>query len=257
MKMIGWRRPAAMPVVGFLHPGSLAMSRYNVAAFNQGLAEAGYVEGRNVAIEFRWANNQLGQLPALAADLVGLRAAVIVAAGAISSPLAAKAASSTIPIVLAGGANPVKLGLVASLNRPGGNVTGLTLLTTELGGKRLELLSQMVPQATTVAYLSGPSSSLLFEEETSEIREAARALGREIMVLAVRSNFEFEAAFETLVQRGAGALVVGTFPWFFDRRDKILALAARHKIPAMYPGPPFVFEGGLMSYSAAGVPFAR
>jgi putative ABC transport system substrate-binding protein len=122
------------------------MNRYNVAAFNQGLAEAGYVEGRNVAIEFRWANNQLGQLPALAADLVGLRAAVIVAAGAISSPLAAKAASSTIPIVLAGGANPVKLGLVASLNRPGGNVTGLTLLTTELGGKRLELLSQMVPQ---------------------------------------------------------------------------------------------------------------
>jgi putative ABC transport system substrate-binding protein len=108
----------------------------------------------------------------------------------------------------------------------------------------------MVPQATTVAYLSGPSSSLLFEEETSEIREAARALGREIMVLAVRSNFEFEAAFETLVQRGAGALVVGTFPWFFDRRDKILALAARHKIPAIYPGPPFVFEGGLMSYSA-------
>jgi putative tryptophan/tyrosine transport system substrate-binding protein len=241
---------AAMPVVGFLHPGSLAMNRYDVAAFHQGLAEAGYVEGRNVAIEFRWANNQLGQLPALAADLVGLRVAVIVAAGAVTSPLAAKSATSTIPIVLAGGVDPIKRGLIASLHRPGGNVTGLTLLTTELEGKRLELLSQMVPQPTTVAYLSGPSTSLLFEEQTSEILEAARALGREIIVLEVRSNFEFEMAFETLVQRGAGALLVGTFPWFFDRRDKILALAARHKIPAMYPSPSFVFEGGLMSYSA-------
>ena len=137
---------APVPVVGFLNAASPDLFAHVVRAFRLGLSETGYVEGRNVAIEFRWANNQLGQLPALAADLVGLRAAVIVAAGAISSPLAAKAASSTIPIVLAGGANPVKLGLVASLNRPGGNVTGLTLLTTELGGKRLELLSQMVPQ---------------------------------------------------------------------------------------------------------------
>ena len=240
----------AMPVVGFLHPGSLAMNRYMVAAFRQGLAEAGYVEGRNVAIEFRWANNQLGQLPALAADLVGLRPAVIVAAGALSSPLAAKSATSTIPIVLAGGFDPIKLGLVASLNRPGGNVTGLTLLTTQLLGKRLELLSQMVPQVTTAAYLSGPSRSLLLEEETSDIRNAARALGREIIVIEVRSAFEFKASFETFVQRGAGALLVGTFPWFFERRDKILALAARHKIPAMYPSSSFVFDGGLMSYSA-------
>ena len=219
-----------MPVVGFLHPGSLAANRYFVAAFRQGLAEAGFVEGRNVAIEFRWANNQLGQLPALAADLVGLPAAVIVAAGAASSPLAAKNATSTIPIVLAGGIDPVKRGFVASLNRPGGNVTGLTLLSTELLGKRLELLSQMVPQATTVAYLSGPSSSLMFEEDTGEILKAAQALGREFIVVEVRSPFDFEAPFATIAQRGAGALIVGTYPWFFERRAQILGLAARHKI---------------------------
>ena len=161
----------SMPVVGFLHPGSLAVNRHVVTAFRQGLGEAGYVEGRNVAIEFRWANNQLRQLPALAADLVGLPVAVIVAAGALSSPLAAKGATSTIPIVLATGIDPVKRGFVASLNRPGGNVTGLTLLTGELQGKRLELLSEIVPQATTVAYLAGPPSSLLFEEETGDIRQ--------------------------------------------------------------------------------------
>ena len=242
----------AMPKVGFLHPGSLAVNRYAVAAFHQGLADAGFVEGRNVAIEFRWANNQLSQLPALAADLVGLQPVVIVAAGGVASPLAAKNATSTIPIVMLNGSDPIKLGLVASLNRPGGNVTGLILLTTELGGKRLELLSQMAPQATTVGYLSGPSTALLFEEETGEIPVAARALGREIVVVAVRTNLELEAAFETLVRRGVGALAVGAHPWFFDRRDRILALAARHKLPAMYPSSVFVFEGGLMSYSAAG-----
>jgi putative tryptophan/tyrosine transport system substrate-binding protein len=241
---------AAMPVVGFLHPGSLATNKYVVAAFRQGLAEAGYVEGRNVAIEFRWANNQLGQLPALAADLVRLPAAVIVAAGALSSPLAAKSATSTIPIVLAGGFDPIKQGFVASLNRPGGNVTGLALLTTDLTGKRLELLNQTVPRATTVAYLAGPSSSFTFEEETREIRKAGQALGCEIIVTPIRNAFEFEAPFETFVQRGAGAVVVGTFPWFFERRDKLIALAARHKIPAMYPSPSFVFDGGLMSYAA-------
>jgi putative tryptophan/tyrosine transport system substrate-binding protein len=245
-----WAQQPAIPVVGFLHPGSLAMNRYNVAGFRQGLADAGFVEGRNVAIEFRWADNQLSQLPALAADLVALRPAVIVAGGAVSSPLAAKNATATIPIVLVVGVDPIKLGLVASFNRPGGNVTGLSLLTTELGGKRLELLSQMAPQAATIAYLSGPSRSLMFEEETSEISEAARSLGRDVTVIAVRSDSELEAAFETLVRRGAGALSVGAFPWFFDRRDRILALAARYKIPAMYPSAAFVFEGGLMSYSA-------
>jgi putative ABC transport system substrate-binding protein len=250
---VGWplaarAQQAVPPVVGFLHPGSLVMNRNVVAEFRQGLAEAGYVEGRNVAIEFRWANNRLGELPALAADLVGARVAVIVAAG--GSPLAAKNATSTIPIVLAGGADPVKQGLIASLNRPGGNITGITFLIKELEGKRINLLTQVVPQATTVAYLSGPSSSLLFEEQTGEILEAARALGREIIVQEVRTNFEFEVAFATLVQRGVGALVVGTFPWFFESRGRILALAAQHQIPAMYPSRAFVLGGGLMSYSA-------
>jgi putative tryptophan/tyrosine transport system substrate-binding protein len=144
----------AMPVIGFLHAGSFAVNRRNVAAFYEGLADAGYVEGRNVKVEFRWANNQLGRLPMLAADLVGLPAAVIVAAGSIASPLAAKGATNTIPIVLMGIGNPIKFGLVDSLNRPGGNVTGLTLVETGLHGKRLDLLCQMVPQATTVAFLA-------------------------------------------------------------------------------------------------------
>jgi putative tryptophan/tyrosine transport system substrate-binding protein len=243
------QRPS-MPVVGFLHPGSPAANRYVVAALRQGLAEAGYVEGRNVAIEFRWADNQLARLPALAADLAGLPAAVIVAAGALASPLAAKNATSTIPIVLASGFDPVKRGFVASLNRPGGNVTGLALLVTELQGKRLELLSQMAPQAKTIAYLAGPPNALLFEEETSDIVRAGRVLGCEIVVAEARSSFEFEAPFETFVERGAGAVVVGSFPWFFERRAQILGLAARHKIPATYPSQSFVYEGGLMSYSA-------
>jgi putative tryptophan/tyrosine transport system substrate-binding protein len=189
-------------------------------------------------------------MPELAADLVSLPATVIVAAGALSSPLAAKNATSTIPIVIASGIDPVKRGFVASLNRPGGNVTGLTLLVTELQGKRLELLSQLVPQATKIGYLAGPSSALLFEEDTGDIITAGRVLGREIIVTEARSPIDFEAPFESLVQRGAGALVVGAFPWFFDRRDQILRLAARHKIPATYPSLSFVYEGGLMSYSA-------
>jgi putative ABC transport system substrate-binding protein len=238
----------AVPVVGFLHPGSPAMNKYNVAAFYQGLAEAGYADGHNVKVEFRWANNQLNRLPILAADLVASQVAVIVAAGAIASPLAATKATTTIPIVLVGVGDPIKLGLVASLNRPGGNVTGLTLVDSGLEGKRLDLLGQMVPQATTIAFLAGPSNSLAFEEQTSEIRQAARALGREIIVVEGRNDSDFEIAFDALVQRGAGALVVGTTPWAIERRRKILTLAARYNVPAIYPFSTFVFDGGLMSY---------
>jgi putative tryptophan/tyrosine transport system substrate-binding protein len=237
-----------MPVVGFLHPGSLAMNKHNVAAFYNGLAETGYAEGQNVRVEFRWANNQLGRLPKLVADLVASRVAVIVAAATIASPLAAKGATTTIPIVLVGVGDPIKLGLVASLNRPGGNVTGLTLVDTGIQGKRLDLVGQMVSQAMRIAYLAGPSNSLMFEEQTSEIRQAAQALGREIIVVEGRSDFDFEIAFDTLVQRGAGALVVGNTPWAVERHHTILTLAARHKLPAMYPFSTFVFEGGLMSY---------
>ena len=213
-----WPRAAraqqpTMPVIGFLHPGSLATNRRNVAAFHQGLTEAGYADGQNVKVEFRWANNELARLPALAAELVNLQVAVIVAAGAVASPVAAKGATTTIPIVLVGVGDPLKHGLVASLNRPGGNVTGLTLVDAGLPGKRLDLVSQMVPQALRIAYLAGPSNAWMFEEETSEVRQAAQALGREIIVVGGRSDFDFEIAFDTLVQRGAGALVVGTSPW--------------------------------------------
>jgi putative ABC transport system substrate-binding protein len=238
----------AVPVVGFLHPGSPAMNKHNVAGFYQGLEEAGYAEGRNVEVKFGWANNQLNRLPTLAADLVASQVAVIVAAGAIASPLAATKATTTIPIVLVGVGDPIKLGLVASLNRPGGNVTGLTLVDSGLEGKRLDLLGQMVPQATTIAFLAGPSNSLAFEEQTGEIRQAARALGREIIVVEGRSDFDFEIAFDALVRRGAGALVVGNTPWAIERRHKILTLAARHNVPTIYPFSTFVFDGGLMSY---------
>src|SRR5262245_16379131 len=238
----------AVPVVGFLHPGSPAMNKRNVAAFYQGLEEAGYAEGRNVEVTFRWANNQLVRLPMLAADLVASQVAVIVAAGAIASPLAAKEATTRIPIVAVGVGDPIKLGLVASLNRPGGNVTGLTLVDSGLEGKRLDLIGRMVPHATTIAFLAGPSNSLGFEAQTSQIRQAAGALGREIIVVEGRSDSDFEIAFDALVQRGAGALVVGTTPWAIERRHKILALAARYNIPAIYPNPSFVFDGGLMSY---------
>jgi len=197
-------------------------------------------------VEFRWADNQLGRLPMLAADLVASQVAVIVAAGAIASPLEAKKATTTIPIVLVG--TGIAPGLVASLNRPGGNVTGLTVVDTGLPGKRLDLVGQMVPQAITLGYLASPSNSPMFEEQMSEIRQAAQALGREIIVVGGRSDFDFEIAFDTLVQRGAGALVVHNTPWAIERRYTILTLAARHKVPAMYPFSAFVFEGGLMSY---------
>ena len=219
-----------MPVVCFLHPGSLAMNKRNVAAFYQGLAEAGYAEGRNVRVEFRWADNQLGRLPMLAADLVASQVAVIVAAGAIASPLAAKEATTTIPIVLV--TTGIIPGLVASLNRPGGNITGLTVVDTGLPGKRLDLVGQMVPQAMMLGYLASPSNSPMFEEQTSEIRQAAQALGREIIVVGGRSDFDFEIAFNTLVQRGAGALVVHNTPWAIERRHTILTwrLATKYQL---------------------------
>src|SRR5262245_17805954 len=257
VRRAGAQQPA-MPMVGFLHPGSLEMNKQAVAAFYQGLAEAGYAEGQNVKVEFRWANNQLGRLPTLAADLVASQVAVIVAAGAIASPIAAKEVTTTIPIVLVGVGDPIRLGLVASLNRPGGNVTGLTVVDTGLRGKRLDIVSQMVPQASMMlGYLASPSTSPMFEEQTNEIRQAAQALGREIIVVGGRSDFDFESAFDNLVQRGVGALVVENTPWAIERRHTILTLAARHKVPAMYPFSTFVFEGGLMSYGVGGGVFRQ
>jgi putative ABC transport system substrate-binding protein len=241
---------AAMPVIGFLDSGSLEMNRGRVVDFIQGLADAGYVEGKNVAIEYRWANAQIGNLRALANDLVNRRVNVIVASGAVGPALAAKAATSAIPIVIAGGADPVRYGLVASLNRPGGNVTGITVIHGELVGKRLELMRDLVPDATKVAYLTGDLRDEIAREDTNELVAIARALGRQVVVLECRSEGDIETAFATLVQGGASALVVEAFAPAFNNRDRIVKLAAHHKIPAIYPQPQYVYRGGLMSYAA-------
>jgi putative ABC transport system substrate-binding protein len=204
----------AMPVVGFLGFGSPASSTGLVARFRQGLAEAGYVEGRNVAIEFRWwADVQLAQMQALATDLIQHRVAVLVAVGALSPAFAAKTVTSTIPIVFVYGGDPVKDGLVASLNRPGSNVTGVTFIATELASKRLELLHEMIPSVTTVAFLTGDSSFVAYAERTGTMLAAGRALGLQVIVVECRGDRDFEAAFATLVQRQAGALILGNTPF--------------------------------------------
>jgi putative ABC transport system substrate-binding protein len=242
------------PVIGFLDPGFSEPNRGQVAEFRQGLADAGYVEGKNIAFEFRWGNNRRARLEMLAAELVDLPISVLFASGGVGAALAAKAATSNIPIVVAGGADPVRYGLVASLNRPGGNVTGVTSLHNELAGKRLSLLRDMVPQVTTVGYLTGGArTDETAQELTEEMLAAAHALGLQVIVLECHEQRDFEAAFAKLVEQGAGALAVSAFPLAFNNRTRILALASRYKIPAIYPQLPYVFGGGLMGYSAVGV----
>jgi putative tryptophan/tyrosine transport system substrate-binding protein len=242
----------ALPVIGFLDSGSPDPNSNVVTSFRRGLAESGFVEGRNAEIEFRWANNHLDALPRLAADLVARRAAVIVATGSPMSVHAARTATSTIPIVFAMDVDPVKYGLVASLNRPDGTMTGISFLTSQLAGKQLNLLLELIPQATTVAYLSGPSGAPIFEDLRGKMLSAAQALGRQIVVLEARGDLDLDVVFATLVERHAGALIVGTFTSFEEpsSRQKIIELAARHKVPTMYPSPIYPLAGGLMSYSA-------
>jgi putative ABC transport system substrate-binding protein len=247
------QQPGTIPVIGFLDPTSLeTIGNGILSEFRMGLREAGYIDGQNVAIEFRWANGRFPELRQLAADLVRLQVAVIVASGASHSPLAAKAATSTIPIVIAGGADPVKYGLAASLNRPGGNVTGMTFILNELAGKRLDLLLKLVPEATTVGYLVADQANEARQSESGELLAAARALGRQIILLECGAIPDFETAFVTMVERHVRALVVSAFPLAFNNRNKILALAAHHKIPAIYPQNQYAYGGGLMSYSAVG-----
>jgi putative tryptophan/tyrosine transport system substrate-binding protein len=241
---------SAMPVIGFLHVAFPGAYTQQLAAFRQGLKQSGYIEGQNVAIEYRWANNENDQLPELAADLVRRQVALIVTAGGPASALAAKAATSTIPIVLVFGSDPVRLGLAASLNRPGGNVTGVTFLTTELVAKRLELLREMIPQATTVGYLAGLRSGTS-EEMLRDTLAAAGVLERQITVVEAHSDRDFEPAFAALVERQVGALVVAASQLFDSNRDQLLALAARHKMPAIYQAREYVLDGGLMSYGAS------
>src|SRR5215468_1721001 len=214
----------AMPVIGFLHSASAATFAEHIPAFHKGLNEAGYVDGQNATVDYRWAEGRNETLPALAADLVQRRVAVIVTPISTPAALAAKAATSTIPIVFVIGADPVQSGLVASFNRPGGNLTGINFRSIELTSKRVEFLSELVPQATTIAFLSGTASQLSFEEQKSNMLAAARALGRQVIVLECRSWGDFEAAFATMVERGAGAFVVSVFPVFFElrNRDRIL-----------------------------------
>ncbi len=241
-------QPSGMPVVGYLDWGAQRTREPYVEALRAGLAAAGFIEGRNLTIEYRWADGDYRQLPALAADLVRRQVAVIVAVGSLNPPRDAKAATSTIPIVFIYGGDPVKDGFVTSLNRPGGNVTGMTLFAGELGGKRLDLLQQMVPRAKIVGYLSGDAGFIYHERLTSAMLAAGRALGLEIMIVECRSDSDFEAALEKMVRGGAEALILDTFA--FSNLDKVVSLAAAHKIPAMYPFRWLAQAGGLMSYDA-------
>jgi putative tryptophan/tyrosine transport system substrate-binding protein len=237
----------AMPVIGFLN--SLRQSdRPNLqAGFRRGLSEAGYVDGRNVTIESRFAENQHDRLPALAADLIGRKAAVIAATGGGASILAAMAATATIPIVFTTGGDPVQQGYVRSLNRPGGNVTGVSWFSNLISGKGLGLLHELVPNAAAIAMLVNPKLPESARMQ-SEAHEAARTLGRQLLVLNASSASEIDAAFATMRERRAGALLVGADPFLSSRSQQIVALAARDAIPAMHPNREFVEEGGLISY---------
>jgi putative tryptophan/tyrosine transport system substrate-binding protein len=239
------------PVIGLLSLGSPDPSSAFAAAFRAGLSEAGYVPGQNVTIESRWANNQPWLLPELAADLVDRRVDVIVATGSSYTALAAKAASSSIPIVFAIADDPVQNGLVASLNRPGGTLTGMSFLGGELAAKRLALLLELIPHAVTIGFLSGPAISPIYKERKREMLAAGQAVGREIVIAEVRYS-DFEAAFTALAERRADALIVGSFTLFRSPHNcsKILELAARHRIAAMYPARQFTDRGGLMSYDS-------
>jgi putative ABC transport system substrate-binding protein len=240
----------AMAVIGFLCSASPAQWASYVTAFRQGLDETGYVEGKNLAIEFRWAEGHYDRLPALAADLVRRRVAVLVATGGAGPVLAAKEATSTIPIVFTSGGDPVEFGLVASLSHPGGNVTGISIVSVDLVSKRLGLLHEMVPKATVIAYIAN-SNLAGTASETRKAQEAARSLGLQLHVLRANSEQEIDATFASLGQLRAGGVLVGTNAFFNARRDQFVALAARYAIPAMLEGRESVVAGGLMSYGAS------
>jgi putative tryptophan/tyrosine transport system substrate-binding protein len=239
----------AMPVIGYLNSGSPESDTPRLTGLRRGLNETGYVEGRNLVIEYRWAGNQADRLLALAADLVRLRVAVIVAAGPPST-LAAKAATTSIPIVFGVGADPVQLGLVASLNRPGGNLTGFNAFGGELGAKGLALLHELVPSAATIGFLENPNNPL-FELLTRDVLAAAPVMGLTVQTLKASTDREIDAAFASLVQARTGALLVGGDVFFNSRIEHIVGLAARHAIPTMYQLPEFVVAGGLISYGTS------
>src|SRR5262245_30324438 len=236
------------PTIGFVNPTSPGPFAHLVNEMRKGLNEAGYVEGQNVIIEYRWAEGQADRVPAMVADLVNRKVSLIVATG--GTVVAAKTATATIPIVFTTGTDPVGEGFVASLNRPGGNVTGVTFLTIGLAPKRLEVLAELLPNASIIGFLVNPNLPY-FEVGVRDMEAAARTLGRQTQILRAQNEGDLDAAFSTLKQRGVGALVVGGDPFFNSRRNQIVALATRHSIPAIYEWREFAEAGGLMSYGSS------
>ena len=241
------RAQQPVPVIGFLNGQSAQAFAPIVPSFRLGLNEVGYVEGQNVTIEYRWAEGRLDRLPPLAADLVRRQVAVIAATGGNNSALIAMQATSTVPIVFTSSDNPVERGLVASINRPGGNVTGVSWFNAELGPKRLGLLYEMVPNATSVALLINPNNPES-TRQPAELQQAARAIGLQLVVLTATSAGDIDGAFTAMVQHRVGGLIVGSDPFYLNRREQIIALAAQHAIPTIYAGREVAGAGGLMSY---------
>jgi putative ABC transport system substrate-binding protein len=247
------RAQKATPVIGYLSSVSPGPSASLVAAFRQGLSDTGYVEGQNLAIEYRWAEGSFDRLPALAADLIGHKVDLIATAGGPPPALAAKGATSTIPIVFSGVGDPIGVGLVTSLARPGGNITGFSLMNIELMPKRLALLSELVPQAKFIALLVNPNNpnNPNAERMVREVREAARAKGVQLPVLKASTEGKIDAAFASLVQLQVGGLVVGADPFLDSRREQLVALASNHGVPVIYVFREFAEAGGLISYGAS------
>jgi putative ABC transport system substrate-binding protein len=248
--LTGRAQQPAMPVVGILGSESPGLWVDRLRVFRQGMSETGYVEGRNVAIEYRWAEGQNDRLPALAADLVRRQVAVIVEAGTPAA-LAAKAATTTIPVVFIVGLDPVAIGLVVSLNRPSQNLTGVTVLSAELGPKKLELLHELAPTATDIALLINPTSGTLAETQSTDVQAAARKLGLQLHILHASTERDFDTVFEQVAQLRAGGLVIGSDPFFSNRGKQLAALTVRHAVPTIFEYREFAATGGLMSYGAS------
>jgi putative ABC transport system substrate-binding protein len=242
---------SATPLIGFLHPGSPEENTTTLAAFRKGLGEAGYTEGRTVAIEYRWAHGDNSRLTELATDLVQRQVAVIVSAIGTATALAAKAATTTIPIVFTAGTDPVQAGIVPSLSRPGGNVTGVNFMASELGAKRLSVLQELVPRATRIALLVNRTNPVAAESVIKDVERAASAAARHVDVSEASTSREIEMAFAAFVQNRSEALVVGADPFFIERRVQFATLATRHLLPTIYFQRAFVEVGGLLSYGAS------
>jgi putative ABC transport system substrate-binding protein len=245
----GLRAQAPTPVLGFLNSAGPANYAFNAAAFREGLAEAGYVEGRNLAVEYRWANGDYTKLPGLAKELVDRGVKVIAATGDVASARAATGATATIPIVYTIGGDPVKFGFAKSLAKPGGNATGVTLFSSTLTAKRLEILRELVPQATLIALFMNPDNDNV-DADVAAAQEAARALGRQTIIVNARGPGEFDAAFESLVRQRAGAVLLASDPMLLAQRQALAAAAVRHRVPVMYWTREFIEAGGLIAYGS-------